>query len=122
MLADHRSETERLNEIYDMCAVGEMDRPSYQHAMATARARLDSLDAEVQALNGQLPAQRLLHASPRFREGWKEADISWRRRGIALLIKKAVITPATRRGMTKAQRFAGRRVFRPEDVEIRWTA
>jgi hypothetical protein len=58
----------------------------------------------------------------KVREAWDSSDLEWRRRIVGLLIERVVIKPSDITGMTKAQRFMGTWVFKPEDVEIRWLA
>jgi hypothetical protein len=90
--------------------------------MATGQARLDAIDQQIQGLNDNLAARRLLSAGPHVRQTWEAADIEWRRRVLGLLVEKVVINPSDISGMTKEQRFMGKWTFKPEDVEVIWRA
>jgi hypothetical protein len=119
LLDQHRQQTQTVAMLDDMLGAGEMTRQNYTRAMTTARAKLESIDKELQTLQASTAARRLLSAGPAVREAWDSSDIEWRRRIIGLLIEKVVIHPSDITGMTKAQRWNGW-VFKPEDVEIRW--
>jgi site-specific DNA recombinase len=121
LLEQHRQQSERVAMIDDMFATGEMNRQSYTRAITTARAKLEAIDKEMQTLQTSTAARRLLSAGPKVREAWDSSDIEWRRRIVGLLVEKVVIHPSDITGMTKAQRWNGW-VFKPQDVEIRWSA
>jgi uncharacterized coiled-coil protein SlyX len=121
MLDQHRQQTETIQMLNSMVGAGEMTAKNYRQAMQTAEAKLEAIDQEIATLNGHLAARRLLHAGPRVREVWEASNIEWRRRVLALLVEKVVIQPSNTTGMTKAQRWHGW-VFKPQDVEVVWTA
>jgi DNA invertase Pin-like site-specific DNA recombinase len=104
----------------DMLAVGEMDRDGYQHASATARARMQMLDKRVDELHHARHAVGL-PAGQSVRDAWDNAvDDDWRRSLLRILIAEIRLHP----GATKPIYKAGERTYRfdPSLVEVVWKA
>lgn len=119
-LARQATQRERIQEIRDGYATGELDKDEYRSLLAMAQSTLEELSGTVERL-GSKTSRRGLPASHRARGVWESAHLQQRRDIVDALIERVVINPSSTVGMKRNEYWNGYQ-FRPEDVEIEWKA
>jgi site-specific DNA recombinase len=118
LIRKQSSQAERVKEIRDDYASGELNKAEYQSLIQTAQARLLDLTRQVDRAQpvvqpGPLPESHVA------RQVWESADLARRRQIVELLIDKVRIMPSNVSRLQRGQYFYGFK-FIPEDVVIGW--
>ena len=111
-LLDRRAaQKERINEILDAYAAGEITKPELGRLKPRAEQALADIERQISSLNrpGILPVGRTL------REAWESSGSdSWRRELLALLIDKITVKPGVSKPYWRQWRFD------PELIDVAW--
>lgn len=116
LLRDQEAQRHRLTEILNLYSTGVMELSEYTSAKTIAKARLDSLNQQVDGLTSRAIIANV-PVGQTLRETWDKADLEWKRQLVDAVIDKVLIYPR-RLGDGKAKYKQW--IFNPERVEIRW--
>ena len=120
LLADRKSQQERLDGLADDYVTGLLTRQQVARATETGKAVLRGIADEIDALNRQRTSTGLVPVGETVRQAWEHSESdSWRRALLGMLIERIVVNP----GISKPYYLArdGKRYrFAPELIEIVW--
>lgn len=117
-LADHATQSARLQEILDAYASGDLTMSEWKTAKATAQAKLDQLDKGIAKLTTRRTVAHI-PAGQTVRQAWEKGSLEWRRQLLDVLVEKVLIYP---RELGDQKVIYQGYKFNPERVEIRWRA
>lgn len=112
------AQQQRVQEIRDGYATGELTKLEYQDLLATAQLRLDAIEADIDHA-AKTTSRRQLPSPIGAMRAWRDADLQTRRGIVDTLIKRVVIRPSSTVGMKRSEYWHGYQ-FRPEDIDVEW--
>lgn len=119
LLAQQRRQAERLQEIRDDYATGELEKKEYQNLLATAQLRLDDLSQQVDRLTASTSVAHLPRGH-RAREAWESSTLIQKRHIIETLIESVVIMPSPAASSLRPDELWEGYKFVPADVKVAW--
>lgn len=113
------AQSDRVEEIRNDYANGELTKSEYQSLIQTAQGRLEELTRQVEQSTPSVPNAKLPPAHL-AREVWQAATLEQQRTIAELLIQRVDVMPSDTRGLQKGQYFHGYK-FDPSRITIHWT-
>lgn len=119
-IQDVEQRKQHVHDLADRLGNEPLSTDIVMRALSAAQDALRAAESRLEALTRARAGANIIPAGETVRAAWERSDLQWRRQLLGLLVEKVVIHPSNIHGMTKAQRWQGKWVFRPEHVEIVW--